>query len=243
LRALHLVCASILGTAAFIAPAISADAAADDLTAGRKELHKAIVSSLPRPGLDTYPVKFSVGGIHYSVPRNYLTTMEDWNGGPQELVTLTINLPDLKPYSKETINCFTAKPLDRPSGCEPFSFRIYGPGGPSGAESLERHRHLFHNQVPIKAPYGFDEYEVGPEGTRLELYRRADNDSTPLYVCQIFDNHGRRDGQCYPFGDRVTTGATLNFFINLSHLKDIAQIDADIHQLVLGFTVKAGGEQ
>jgi len=237
---LRLVCVSILAAVAFVAPAVFAAAAADDLAAGRKELQKAIISSLPRPSLDTYPVEFSVGGINHRVPRNYLATMDDWNGGPQGIVTLRVNLPDLKPYSQETFNCFTAKPLDRPPGCEPFSFRIYGPGGPapaSGAEAFEWSRHLFHSQVPIEGPYGLEKYEVGPDNARAEFYRKADDDRAPLYACKIFDNHGRRDGLCNPFGDRVETGAELKFFFNLSHLNDITQIDANLRKLVEGFTI------
>jgi hypothetical protein len=241
-----LACASIFAAVALIAPAIFAGAAAEDLTTGRKEIQKAIIASLPRASLDTYPVEFSVGGIHYRVPRNYLTTMEDWSGGPQGLVTLRINLSDLKPYSQDTFNCFTAKPLDRPPGCEPFSFRVYGPGGPSpasGAEAFERSRNLFRSQIPIQGPYGFEMYEVGPDNARAEFYRKTDDDRLPLYACKIFDNHGRRDGLCDPLGDRVETGAELRFFFNLSHLKDITQIDAELRQLVLGFTVKVEDKQ
>ncbi len=235
---LHLPCAWLLAVVVVAAPAV-----ADDLAAGRKELQKAIIASFPRPSLDTYPVEFSVGGIHYRVPRNYLTTMEDWNGGPQAVVTLRVNLPDLKPYSKETFNCFTAKPLDRPPGCEPFSFRINGPDGPSPPEVFERVRHLFHSQAPIEGPYGFEKYEVGPDNARIEYYYgKADNGQIPFYVCKIFDNHGRRDGLCSPISDRVATSGSLRFFFNLSHLKDITKIDADLRKLVLGFTVKAGVE-
>jgi hypothetical protein len=242
-RELGYACASVFAVA-FIAPPIFASVAADELDAGRRELQKAIILSLPRPSLDTYPVQFSVGDIHYRVPRNYLTTMEDWNGGPQAVVTLRVNLPDLEPYSKETFNCFTPKPLDRPSGCEPFSFRINGPVGPSPAEVFERVRHLFHSQVPIEGPYGFEKYEVGPDNARAEYYyRRVDNDQAPFYVCQIFDNRGRRDGLCSPVSDHVATSGTLKFFFNLSHLKDITQIDADLRQLVLRFTVKTRVEQ
>lgn len=234
---------SILAVITCAAPAIFAPAKAGELDAGRKEMQKAIIGSFPHTSLDTYPVDFSVGGIYYRVPRNYLTTMEDWNGGPQGLVTLRINLPDFKPYSTETFSCFTAKPLERPPGCEPFSFRIHGPGGPSAAEAFERNRHLFHSQDPLEGPYEFEKYEIGPDDARLEYYKRADDERAPFYVCQLFDNRGHRDGQCYPVGDQVATGATLNFFFSLSRLKDITQIDANLRQLVLGFTIKRGVEK
>jgi len=50
---------------------------------GRRELHKAYASLRPRPSTDTTPVAFSVGGIRYRIPRDYIITMDNWNGGPQ----------------------------------------------------------------------------------------------------------------------------------------------------------------
>jgi hypothetical protein len=218
-------------------------AVADDAAAGRAEMQKAIVSLRPRPSLETYSVEFSVGGINYRIPRNYLTTMDNWNGGPQGLVTVTVNLPDLKPLSRDTLACFTAKPPDRPSGCEPFSFRINGTGGPSADEAFANMRHLFHSQVPIEGPFGFEKYEIGPENARLEYYRKIENGQTHVYGCQIFDNHGQRDGLCDPNSDRVATGAIIKFFFNLKHLHDIGEIDTNLRKLVEGFTLKSGDEK
>jgi hypothetical protein len=174
-------CMWAFANTAFISYAKFSSAAADELSEGREEIHKAIVGSLPRESLDTRPIEFSVGGIHYRVTRNYLAIMADWNGGPQQgAVTLRINLPDLKPLSKETLGCFTATPAGRPPGCDPLSFRIYGPGGPSAAEAFERIRHLFHSQVPIETPYGFEKYEMGSDSARAEYYRKADDAGAPL---------------------------------------------------------------
>jgi hypothetical protein len=132
--------------------------AADDSGDGRRELQKAIISLATHPSTETYPVEFSVGGIHYRMPRNYLPTMENWNGGPQALVTVTVNLPDLKPLSQETSACFTAKTPDRPPGCEPFSFRINAPAGPSPNQAFERNRRFFESETPIAGPSGFEQY-------------------------------------------------------------------------------------
>jgi hypothetical protein len=46
------------------------------------------VAAEPRTGasLDTTPVEFSIAGTIYRAPRNYLITMSDWTGGPQEFV-------------------------------------------------------------------------------------------------------------------------------------------------------------
>src|SRR5215469_4758726 len=59
-----------------------------------------------RPDQSTAPVDFSVGGVRYRVPRNYLLRMDNWSGGPQDGVTLRVATPSFKPFSKENEACF-----------------------------------------------------------------------------------------------------------------------------------------
>lgn len=220
-------------------------AAADDqiLSRGRAELQRAIESLRPRPSLDTTPIEFSVGGIRYRMPRNYLMTMDNWNGGPQGLVTVQVKLPDLEPVTEETRACFAARPLSRPPECEPLSFTINAPGGPSSDEAFARMKPLFHNKDGEEGPFGYYKYEIGPTNARIEFYRKIEDGRTLLYMCQIFDNHGNRDGICDPTGDRLVTGAVIHFFFRLHHLRDIAQIDANLHKLIEGFTIKSTDEK
>lgn len=215
--------------------------AADSAAAGRAEMSKAFASLRPRPSVDTFPVEFSIGKISYRMPRNYLTTMANWNGGPQEgFATLTVNIPDMKPFSADTQICFQAKPLDRPPGCEPLQFRLYGTNGPSADQAFTNMSGLFHSQAPIEGPSGFEKYEIGPDNARLEYYRKIENGTTRVYSCQIFDNHGQRDGLCRPISDRAAQGAFIEYFFNLRHLGDISQIDAGLRKVVEDFTVGAG---
>jgi hypothetical protein len=222
-------------------PAPSPPTAADSAAAGRAEMSKAFISLRPRPSVDTYSVEFSIGKISYRMPRNYLTTMANWNGGPQEgFATITVNIPDMKPLSADTQICFQAKPLDRPPGCEPLAFRLYNTNGLSADQAFTNMSGLFHSQAPIEGPSGFEKYEIGPDNARLEYYRKVENGTTRVYSCQIFDNHGQRDGLCQPINDRAATGAFIGYFFNLRHLSGISQIDADLRKLVEGFTVSAG---
>ena len=222
-------------------PTLSPPTAADSAAAGRAEMSKAFISMRPRPSADTYPVEFSIGKISYRMPRNYLTTMANWNGGPQDgFATITVNIPDMKPLSADTQISFQAKPLDRPPGCEPLAFRLYNTNGPSADQAFTNMSGLFHSRAPMEGPSGFEKYEIGPDNARLEYYRKVENDTTRVYSCQIFDNHGQRDGLCQPIGDRAATGAFIGYFFNLRHLGDISRIDADLRKLVEGFTVSAG---
>jgi hypothetical protein len=84
-RSLHVLsCAVVVGVLQFAA-------FADELAVqGQAELRKAVESFRPGPSLDTRPVEFSITGIHYRVPRNYLRTMQNWSRGPQYIVGLRV---------------------------------------------------------------------------------------------------------------------------------------------------------
>jgi hypothetical protein len=219
---------------------ISLPVFAEDATAGRAEMQQAIASLRPRPSLDTYIIEFSVGGIHYRIPRNYLTTMEDWNGGPQSLVTITVNIPDMRPVSRETFTCFAAKSSERPPGCEPFSFRINGAGRPSADEVIERNRNLFHDQTSIVDRFGFEQFEFGPANARTVFYKTIESGRTRLYICDFNDDRDERNGICQAISDSTTTGAIIKFFFSPKHLSDIAQIDANLRKFVESVTIQSG---
>lgn len=195
---------------------------------------------MSHPSTDTTPVVFSVGGVQYRMPRNYLTTMGNWNGGPQDLVSVRVNISDLKPMTEETRMCFTVAPGYRPSGCDPLEFNIGAHGMFSVDEIFANSRKYFHNHDPIEGPFGYEKYEDGPENARVEFYRKIEGGRTLLYWCQIFDLDGKRGGLCYPEGDRLSTGGELTFSFDLSHLADIDKIDASLRKLVEGFTIQSG---
>jgi hypothetical protein len=207
------------------------------LSQGQKELRKAAEALRPRPNLDTTPVELNIGGIRYRIPRNYLTAATNWNGGAQHLIEITVNLPDMKPLSPETLECFTTRPSDRKSGCEPFSFRVTSPEGVTADQAFANTRDLFHSQIPALAPFGYERYDIGPEDARGEYYRKVVDGRTSLYLCFISFIQNRRDGLCHPVGDRLTTGAFIQFFFALHRLGEISDIDADFRKLVEGFTV------
>jgi hypothetical protein len=56
----------------------------------------------PGASLATTPVEFTIAGTVYRVPRNYLITMSNWTGGPQEFVTMRVNGPHLTPLTEAT---------------------------------------------------------------------------------------------------------------------------------------------
>jgi hypothetical protein len=95
----------------------ASSAKADDqsiIAQGQEELRKAADALRPHPSSETTPADFTIAGVHYRVPRNYIVTMDKWAGGPQEVVTLRVTIPDLKPLDAGTSACLLAKPVERP---------------------------------------------------------------------------------------------------------------------------------
>lgn len=209
------------------------------LKRGQIEMQNAIASLAPRPSFDTRPVEFSVGGIEYRMPRNYLVTMDNWAGGLQDLVTVRVNLPDLGPITPATHECFSRAALRGTPGCDPLSFTINAPGGVSSDEAFANITQSFRNKIPIQGPSGYEKYEIGPDNARVETYRKADGGRTLLYLCQIFNN-GERAGMCYPIGDRLADGAVLQFYFPLRLLADVEKIDDDLRRFVGNCTVHTG---
>jgi hypothetical protein len=211
---------------------------------GYNELEDAARSLQPRPSQDETKIDFSVGEVRYRVPRNYLVTMDSWNGGPQDLVTVRINFPDLEPLTDRKRICFSAVPANRPIGCEPLTVTINAPGNFTADDAFARIRHLFHSQVPASGPDGFEKYELGPEPAGVEYYRKVEGSRIVLYKCQIFMNHGVRDGVCDSVGDQLTTGSVLHFYFPLRLLPQIAEFDQALRTLVENFSVgKSGAAQ
>ena len=168
------------------------------LDAARAEWEKSVKSLTPRPSTDTIPFEFSVGGMHFRVPRNYLITMDNWSGGPQGLVTIRVNLPDMKPLTPQNADCFRARRSDLPPGCEPFRFLIEGKPLVSTDQAFEKMRHVFRGQIPDHTEFGYEKYEIGPDNARTEYYRMVDDAQTRLYSCLINDSRGKRNGVCRP---------------------------------------------
>ena len=53
--------------------------------------------------METTPIEFEMAGARYRIPRNYIYSMDNWAGGPQDNVSLRMVIPDLKPFSPETV--------------------------------------------------------------------------------------------------------------------------------------------
>jgi hypothetical protein len=127
----------------------------------------------PGPGasLATTPVEFSIAGTVYRVPRNYLITMSNWAGGPQEFVAMRVNGPLLTPLTAATRQCLSGDPfalsgeiMIKPAlraGCMPFQIEVADPDGREASgvtaeQEFEKIRSLTQSQGALVGPSSFE---------------------------------------------------------------------------------------
>ena len=197
-------------------------------------------SEILKDGLSTddRPIFFSIMDVNYKVPRNYITHMDNWNGGPQELVKFKLTFPNFEPLTEKTKDCLTAPRAYWPKGCAPIEFWVNGKDGLSDDDHFNNARNLFHSQVSQPGPAGFEMYETGPENARVETYRKKTLNHTILIDCigNKQDEHGIVT--CENYGSPLFNGNGLSYILDYNRLEDAEKIDYGIRSLLSSFTLK-----
>jgi hypothetical protein len=196
-----------------------------------------------QPSIDATPVEFSIAGVNYRVPRNYISHMDNYNGGVQEMVTFKVTFPGFEPLTDKTKQCLTQPKAYWPPGCVPIEFWIGGYSKDQPVLSDDDHfnnsRDLFHSQIPKQGPDGFEMYETGPENARMETYRKKIPTHTLLFECLIFSGYqGKRDAVCENYGSPLPNGNGLSYRLSLDQIKDAEKIDDGIRSVISSFTLK-----
>ena len=194
--------------------------------------------------MDATPVEFSIGGVHYKVPRNYIVNMDNFSGGPQTLVAFKVSFPGFQPYTEATKDCFTLAPLYRPKGCVPVEFNIIGGIAVSDDEGFKNIRDLFLSQTPKQGPNGFELYEEGPVDARLNIYRKKTPNHTLIIGCFVHDINRPLVWVCthesrLPNQNAIhymLSGAQYEF--NGQQFQYAEQIDEGLRSLIDSFTLK-----
>jgi hypothetical protein len=234
----------ISGAVALVTLGASGLGAAQDQDAGRREMQKAFDALSPHPSLSTEPVRFSVNGVRFEFPRNYIKSMDDWAGGPQEIVTLSLNTVDLQPRTAANIGCFTAAPADRGPDCKPLDVNIefIDVETPQRVKFNRRSVSWRNKDHPFPGPDGFERYQLGRAGMSdedynknvIEAYKKQDftteyfekeNDSNFLEAeCSFYtDAAGSPTGSCSTSVD-LHDGTCLFFFFHpslMAHFTDL----------------------
>jgi hypothetical protein len=174
--------------------------------------------------------------VRYRIPRNFLVSMDDWNGGPQKLVRIKVTFPGFDPLTKATEHCLSQPPAFRPTQCLPVEFILRGGGAyePPDDEAFDNSRDLFHSQEPQTAPYGFELYETGPPQARINTYRKLTAGRTLVIRC-FLPFAGPNNLAVCSSQSRLESGNFVSYRIYSDQLKDAEAIDAGIRQLIQKF--------
>jgi hypothetical protein len=184
-----------------------------------------------KPSLDTSPVLIDVFGAKYNIPRNFLVYLP----GPLTFPTLKITIPGFSPLTEETRACFE----HRQANCEPVQITI-GSGYVPGRIAFERMSELFLNKEPNKYPYGYNEYNIGPDNARCENYTKENGADFIYFTCFVdkMTQDWERKSTC---NDHFFYKKTpLHFFIRRERIDLVPEIEAAVRHLMESFEVKGG---
>lgn len=173
----------VFGLALSHAQAAGADA---QPRSGYSELLQALESAIPYPSVDTTPVKFSISDVNFTLPRNYITAMDDWSGGPQHIVTIALNFPDLSPKTSENSACFAHIGVEKRFSCWPLDILLEEASDLSEEQRLRNVLAATPGASPKTGPYGYTIYNLSliPDGATL--YTKMTPEGLLMFDC-VFD--------------------------------------------------------
>ena len=136
-----------------------------------------------QPAPSARSIAFSIDGVQYSVPKNYILNMDNWSGGPQKLVEFRITFPGFEPLTDQTRPCLEA-PVDfTGKRCARQDFFVTSGYPASDEQAFENFRDVFKSQTPASGPFGFEQYYTGPDSAQIVTYRRKVGDSWLVFTC------------------------------------------------------------
>lgn len=201
----------------------------------QREFDKDLNAIIQRPSESTEPVNFSIGGVRYRVPRNYIISMDSWNGGPQTGVTLRVDTLNFRPQGKDNAPCFARVLKEEPPNCSNINIYIMPPGVAT-AEGYKNNiaQSPNPNAAPKQGPFGYDLYEL--PGSRF--YRKQLTDGHTI----VFDCLLRPDmmGPCST-RDRLAHNEIVDFAFWSDKIGDAERLEQNIRRLVESFVTGGGG--
>ncbi|MCP3477639.1 hypothetical protein NLM33_46650 [Bradyrhizobium sp. CCGUVB1N3] len=188
------------------------------------------------PSPDQTLVSFSVADVNYVVPRNYIVSMPNWSGGPQNgLVDIKVTFPGFLPLTEQTRQCLTEPRAYWPPGCIPVEFWIQAGGRLSDDDLFKNMTKQISPPALREGPSGFELYQWGAGGRRRDIYRKRTSRHTLIIDCSYYENSGKIGAVCST-ESLLSNGGALFYRIDLDQIKNAEQIDQGIRALIESFT-------
>jgi hypothetical protein len=193
---------------------------------------------------DTKPIYFSIAGVHYLVPRNYLVFMNNWSGGSQTQVQFKVTFPGLHPMEDNTKECLLST-NNSSSQCAPLEFWLVQGNALSDEQVFESQKERLDSQTSKAGAAGFEVYTITVpkkiEPFTVDRYRKKVAARTLIIDCAygVLQN-GNRYAHCDNlYGSPLSNGNGISYRIALSQIENAEEIDNGIRALIESFAVKA----
>ncbi|MBR8140853.1 hypothetical protein KDW55_00535 [Burkholderia sp. AU19243] len=180
--------------------------------------------------MDATPIDIELAGARYRIPRNYLYNMDDWNGGAQKNVSIRVVYPGFKPFGPGTKDCML-----KLNGGHCRIYDVYVTENLAVSEiGFNNFKRLFREPYPKNGPYGFQLFEIGPDNSRIEFYRKNIGGMSIVFDCSL-DKSYADDAICHHVA-RTESGATISyFFVRSEGLGDAVEVDLGLRALIDSF--------
>jgi hypothetical protein len=192
-----------------------------------------------RPSTSETPIEFSIQGVRYKVPRNYIIQMDNWDGGTQTLVEFRVTYPGLGPRTPTTEKCLDGPISFTGRQCARQDFFVSNGYEASDEQAFENSRSLFATQRPKYNSFGFETYEYGPENARTVTFRKRVADRWLIVRClhgasfgETKKNHAR--AVC-TLNSKLRSGNELGYHFYEGQLSVIEDKDSRIRDLIRRF--------
>ncbi|MDP9128042.1 MAG: hypothetical protein M3N08_07280 [Pseudomonadota bacterium] len=208
--------------------------------------------------IDTKPAEFSIGDVHYKVPRNYIVDMAQADGGPQTLVTFKVTFPGFHPLTDVTWDCLSADPLRPANGCFQLEFSIINDPPVAGDQPQLREQggkaHVLQSLVPQPGLGVLAAYELGADADRAEprvdmhgrgraarhaqMHKKAALPAPEIMGCRVTD--ARRRKMTCMLEARGPSRNAVGLILDGRQPKDFDEIDNDLKNLLDAFLPALG---
>jgi hypothetical protein len=194
----------------------------------------------PRSGTrtdDTSPIRLSLGRLVLTVPANYLDSRAARQGGPQDALTLSALLPDMRGYSDADAPLFQGNPPDSPL------VRLTFKKDESEMSAAERLRRIYGPYLAgdkgRDGGFGLTQYAFRPDSGygNSDLFAGTQGGKLLLFLCERADPQ-LASPNCLVTGRTVAANVNFSWRFKRAYLARWREIAAGVDRLLARFAAR-----